>query len=90
MTKTALTIVMVRKKKRLSALKKGTGPTSGNHPAAKRDDIPSITANQVNIVGPSNDLCFLSCQYEIVAAMPSLELLNGTYPSSSLALRYEK
>jgi len=72
------------------ALKKGTGPMSGNHPAAKRADIPIVTAIQVNMVGPSKDLRFLSCQYEIVAAIPSLELLNGTYPSSSLALRYEK
>jgi hypothetical protein len=54
------------------------GPTGGRQAAENVASIPIVTANQVNMVGPSSSLLFRSCQYEIVAASPSRGLTIGT------------
>lgn len=75
---TVLTICIDRRKKRLIALKHGTGPMSGKKAAQNSIDIPITQNNHAYIVGPCKLFFFLSCQYEMVAAMPSLGLTIGT------------
>jgi len=60
------------------ALRSDSGPKTGKNATAKREVIPITQNSHVNIVGPSRLCLFLSCQYEIVAAMPSVVLTIGT------------
>ncbi|GKV33377.1 hypothetical protein SLEP1_g41896 [Rubroshorea leprosula] len=75
---TILSTNIDRKMKRRIALMRDKGAMAGNHATANTAIIAVTTKNQVYIVGPSRVFLFLSCQYEMVAAIPSRGLTMGT------------
>ena len=77
-TKTSRITSIERKTNRWMSSTHFNGPTGGRQAAENTASIPIVTANQVNMVGPSSSLLFRFFQYEIVAAKPSWGLTIGT------------